>query len=764
MGDVVGAGTVGMEAAGTGGADAAMREAVEFAVELSAEEIDVLEAKVGRVLEGLQVTVEKAAGFTQGEGTALGRETESAISTGLTTAQRELEDQLRRQRSVLGTFNIALFGRTGAGKSSLVSALAQLDGSRVSRGESDWTVDVQPIDWESCRLYDTPGINGWGRTRNVSDLEEAARRAVEVADVVLLCFDDQGQQDSEFGKVAAWVQEFRKPAVAVLNSRNLRWRDPARVRSHAQRRTMQKTITEHAENIKDSLAAIGMHDVPIVAIQTKRALHARASEPYRGHDATSLRAQRERVGIDYLYRSSNLGALQGLMAALVAGGGADLRLTSLRESVRAILNSLGSELDVESARLAAPAKYQDEAVALEFKVLGYPPLKGAEGWFAEGSEDRQLLDVAERLRGEPYGSARIGDFERQTKQIVTNELGPVRSAASNRAREFVSSAFASRKKRTDEELKAYAFNEAEIEAAAGRAAKRAAEYLERELHMNAEEKATDFKFSEQMFDVHGNRGRGQRRLGWGVTIAGLIVAALMISNPAGWTSIAVGVGVSVVGAVTGLLGKTLRKGAKKKEDEELQKSQGKVRESVGATFDSIQAQLVREIVDRARLQRIKATRELLADLTVLHESRELLADAADQILDEARGIGRARSGGEVLASVVHDLQHGDGRTSLLGEDWIDSQAAPHAEEQDSAAQLQDMREQDEATLMAAVDEIAEGVGEQDFQAIREHVALFSERYPELAYIHADLEASMRARPKIVMIGDYSTGRVCCTSR
>lgn len=122
------------------------------------------------------------------------------------SAGDQVEDHFARQTGVLRTFNIALFGRTGVGKSSLLSALAELDGSRVSRGESDWTVDVEPVPWgEGCRIYDTPGINGWGRTRSRASLETTARRAVEVADVVLLCFDSQSQQAIEFKKVAKWV-------------------------------------------------------------------------------------------------------------------------------------------------------------------------------------------------------------------------------------------------------------------------------------------------------------------------------------------------------------------------------------------------------------------------------------------------------------------------------------------------------------------------------------------------------------------------------
>jgi len=63
---------------------------------------------------------------------------------------------------MLSTFNIAFFDRTSAGKSTLLSAFGELDGSGVSPGESDWTMGVESIAWRGCRLSDTPGINGWG--------------------------------------------------------------------------------------------------------------------------------------------------------------------------------------------------------------------------------------------------------------------------------------------------------------------------------------------------------------------------------------------------------------------------------------------------------------------------------------------------------------------------------------------------------------------------------------------------------------------------
>jgi GTP-binding protein EngB required for normal cell division len=231
----------------------ALRDAVRDAVDAGRQEAQRLRRVVSPSLARLDDLAVTLAALNDGRAP----EASAPFVALASKARGQIDDHIARQQSVLGTFNIALFGRTGAGKSSLLSALAELDGSRVSRGESDWTVAVEPVSWEGCLLYDTPGINGWGRTRSRSDLEETARRAVEVADVVLLCFDSQSQQASEFSKVADWVREFGKPTIAVLNCRNPMWRHPARVPAAA-RANLSKAVRQHAGNIADSLTALGM--------------------------------------------------------------------------------------------------------------------------------------------------------------------------------------------------------------------------------------------------------------------------------------------------------------------------------------------------------------------------------------------------------------------------------------------------------------------------------------------------------------------------
>ena len=197
---------------------------------------------------------------------------------------------------------------------------------------------MQSVAWRGCRLYDTPGINGWGGRKSRAELEATARRAVEIADVVLLCFDSQSQQASEFSKVADWVRHYGKPTIAVLNIRNLRWRHPAKVPNQTARQNISEPVRQHATTFAPSLPSIGLPDTPVVAIHSRRALFARASTPYRGPAERDFLNEREQHGIDYLARWSNFGTLEALLTAGIAAGGAQLRLTSLREGMRAILH------------------------------------------------------------------------------------------------------------------------------------------------------------------------------------------------------------------------------------------------------------------------------------------------------------------------------------------------------------------------------------------------------------------------------------------
>ncbi|WP_212910135.1 GTPase [Streptomyces sp. TS71-3] len=94
----------------------------------------------------------------------------------------ELEELIGDRVDGLDAFNIVLFGRTGAGKSSLMEALSHGDGGSISPwGAADWSTDVRPTTWQTCWVFDTPGIAGWGRTMARADLCGSKRSELAMA-------------------------------------------------------------------------------------------------------------------------------------------------------------------------------------------------------------------------------------------------------------------------------------------------------------------------------------------------------------------------------------------------------------------------------------------------------------------------------------------------------------------------------------------------------------------------------------------------------
>ena len=464
----------------------------------------------------------------------------------LETVVSDLRDRLGESRLVASTFNIAFFGRTGAGKSTLLSALGRLDGHLVSDGQSDFTVDVQPLDWQGCRLYDTPGINGWGRTRPRRDLEEAAREAVEVADVVLLCFDSQSQQASEFAKVAAWVCDYRKPAVAVLNVRNAMWRHPARVTAVAQRQGLARTTQQHADNITSELEAIGLRDVPVVAIHSKRSLFARASTPFSGPAAKELEAERSAYGLDYLDQMSNLPVLEGLISASILEGAASLRLAALREGLQAGLRDWADEIDALAKHHLNRGKTIEGIVAEGLNILGYPDPERRRS-LLPNEESPDYLEHLEEVRGEPFAAPASGRLEGHVRHLLKSHLYPHRSRSLGAAEGLILDAFDKQRQVHRDEFESAVFDAEAITKSIETVGDLAGDFLVENLDIARVDAVVDLELIDRTGNtIRGKAGIGRRRAANVLKAGGLlssgtaavlgVVALTQWWNPAGWTA------------------------------------------------------------------------------------------------------------------------------------------------------------------------------------------------------------------------------------
>lgn len=761
-------------------AGVALQDAVEQAVQSGERELDNLDVLVDSLVDQFSKAV-VAGSAPAGEGLTV-----ELAELGGGFGSR-LRDHLADQRKSLSTFNVAFFGRTGAGKSTLLSAFGGLDGNYVSPGDSDWTTDVTEIEWHGCRLWDTPGINGWGRTQTRADLEETARRAVEIADVVLLCFDSQSQQASEFKKVAEWVQLYGKPAVAVLNVRNLRWRHPAKVPSQSARQSLSRGVGEHVDNIRTELSKIDLPATPIVAIQSRRALFARASTPFKGPAGTNFLSDREKFGVDYLSRWSNFGALEELLVASIVEGGSDLRRTSLREGLRGMLEGKKDELQQLMEDVDPRIGTVERRVEQLVDVLGY--IDGDERTKYLGSESPDPLSALEEARGQKFKSASEGSLDRQMSRLITFHLSGLREDSLKRAADLVEAVFEG-----DTTIDEGAFQEAvfvmpDIQAAVASIWKSKTGYLLRELQLASSDEAPDITgYSTDTATMDGKTGGMTSNLARSMQVAGMAAGAASgamflpavanVWNPVGWVGTTAAVGLGAVSFASRFFGDRVAASVEKQGATARSKAVRESRAAVHQTYDRIEKELQVQGRDLSWQVAEPVLSELLTESLALHSGkaavgnlitdlRELsnslpkavdvqsvLKRAQDRVLDERSALLSS----DGIAGVAVMGRTAIGRQIWLGEDWFDYDSGnldgslthlgrlPVFVEQE-AADLASLRQAlSQAWQMPSNDVIAKMI--REIEALAEHG-----RQP----VNSPSD-QVGAKPTVVVLGDYSSGK------
>ncbi len=121
-------------------------------------------------------------------------------------------DDLQSLRENLGKFSITLFGRTMAGKSTLMEVLTHGDGSSIGRGAQRTTKDVREYYWNGLKITDVPGISAFEGEED----EMVAFEAAKAADLILFLITDDAPQASEaecFGQIL----NLGKPVICIMN-------------------------------------------------------------------------------------------------------------------------------------------------------------------------------------------------------------------------------------------------------------------------------------------------------------------------------------------------------------------------------------------------------------------------------------------------------------------------------------------------------------------------------------------------------------------
>ena len=126
--------------------------------------------------------------------------------------QKSSHASLESRRYDLDEFSIALFGRTMAGKSTLMEILTNGDGHSIGKGAQRTTQDVRAYHWKGLQVTDVPGVAAF----EGADDEELAFKAAAKADLVLFLITDDAPQPVE-AECLARVRALGKPVLGICN-------------------------------------------------------------------------------------------------------------------------------------------------------------------------------------------------------------------------------------------------------------------------------------------------------------------------------------------------------------------------------------------------------------------------------------------------------------------------------------------------------------------------------------------------------------------
>lgn len=122
------------------------------------------------------------------------------------------KDDLTDLRANMSKFSITLFGRTMAGKSTLMEILTEGDGKTIGKGAQRTTRDVRRYVWNGLEITDVPGIGAF----EGEDDEQIAFQAAKTADLILFLLTDDGPKAVE-AEFFSRIVSLGKPIIGIIN-------------------------------------------------------------------------------------------------------------------------------------------------------------------------------------------------------------------------------------------------------------------------------------------------------------------------------------------------------------------------------------------------------------------------------------------------------------------------------------------------------------------------------------------------------------------
>ncbi|WP_333657125.1 GTPase domain-containing protein [Tissierella praeacuta] len=204
------------------------------------------------------------------------------------------KEDLENLRANMSKFSITLFGRTMAGKSTLMEILTKGDGKTIGKGAQRTTRDVRQYNWKGLEITDVPGIGAF----EGEDDEQIAFEAAKKADLILFLITDDAPQASE-ADCFSRIINLGKPVVCIINvkasitkekSIKLATRDIQKMFDMERLEVIRKQFLGYAEQFGQT-----WNHIPFVYVHLKSAYLAQHTE-----DLEQSNAYYQMSRIDYL--------------------------------------------------------------------------------------------------------------------------------------------------------------------------------------------------------------------------------------------------------------------------------------------------------------------------------------------------------------------------------------------------------------------------------------------------------------------------------
>lgn len=151
----------------------------------------------------------------------------------------------------LSDFRITLFGRTMAGKSTLMEILTEGTGESIGNGAQRTTRDTREYSWKNnnLKITDVPGIAAF----DGQDDENVAYESAKQADLILFLITDDGPQAYEADCLSC-LRQMGKPIICVVNVKSSVQKNKLKL---AMRDIEKKFDRDRLDAIKDQFVLYG---------------------------------------------------------------------------------------------------------------------------------------------------------------------------------------------------------------------------------------------------------------------------------------------------------------------------------------------------------------------------------------------------------------------------------------------------------------------------------------------------------------------------